>query len=70
MAVDQEFLYKTLRGFGDTGLPQQTINMLIVVGFCLIAIVAAVLWYNNRELKKKLNVSVSMPWGKPRPMKY
>ncbi|TIH20029.1 hypothetical protein D0S45_01435 [Marinifilum sp. JC120] len=56
MAVDQEFLYKTLRGFGDTGLPQQTVNMLIIVGFCIIAIVAAVLWYNNRELKKKLNV--------------
>ncbi|NDV23592.1 hypothetical protein [Desulfovibrio sp. JC022] len=56
MAVDQEFLYKTLRGFGDTGLPQQTVNMLIVVGFCIIALVAAVLWYNNRELKKKLNV--------------
>ncbi|ACS79658.1 hypothetical protein [Maridesulfovibrio salexigens] len=56
MAVDQEFLYKTLRGFGETGLPPQTVNMLIVVGFCLIAIVAAVLWYNNRELKKKLKV--------------
>ncbi|NDV27388.1 hypothetical protein [Desulfovibrio sp. JC010] len=61
MAVDQEFLYKTLRGFGDTGLPQQTVNMLIVVGFCIVAIVAAVLWYNNRELKKKLN-AVPMSW--------
>ena len=30
--------------------------MLIVVGFCIIAIAAAVLWYNNKELKKKLNV--------------
>ncbi|WP_421901595.1 hypothetical protein [Maridesulfovibrio sp.] len=56
MAVDQEFLYKTLRGFGETGLPQQTVNMLIVVGFCIVAIAAAVLWYNNKELKKKLNV--------------
>ncbi len=61
MAVDQEFLYKTLRGFGDTGLPQQTINMLIVVAFCIAAIVAAVLWYNNKELKKKLN-AVPTSW--------
>ncbi|WP_319779830.1 hypothetical protein [Maridesulfovibrio sp.] len=61
MAVDQEFLYKTLRGFGDTGLPQQTVNMLIVVGFCVVAIVAAVLWYNNKELKKRLT-SVPTSW--------
>ncbi|WP_319759432.1 hypothetical protein [Maridesulfovibrio sp.] len=57
MAVDQEFLYKTLRGFGDTGLPQQTVTMLIIVGFGIVAIAAAVLWYNNRELKKRLNAT-------------
>ncbi len=61
MAADQEFLYKTLRGFGETGLPQQTVNMLIVVGFCIAAIVAAVLWYNNKQLKKKLN-AVPTSW--------
>ncbi|CCO24275.1 hypothetical protein [Maridesulfovibrio hydrothermalis] len=54
MAVDQEYLYKTLRGFGETGLPPQTLNMLMFVGLCLAVTVGAVLWYNNRELKKRL----------------
>ncbi len=54
-AVDQAYLYKVLRGFGETGLPQQTINMLLVMGFCMALLAGAVLWYNNQELKKKLN---------------
>ncbi len=54
-AVDQEYLYKVLRGFGETGLPQQTINMLLLVGFCMAVLAGAVLWYNNQQLKKKLN---------------
>ncbi|SDL13799.1 hypothetical protein SAMN05660337_2221 [Maridesulfovibrio ferrireducens] len=54
-AVDQAYLYKVLRGFGETGLPQQTINMLIVMGFCMAVLAGAVLWYNNQELKKRLN---------------
>lgn len=61
MAVDQEYMYKVLRGFGETGLPQQTINMLMFLGFCLALIAGAVLWYNNRELKKRLN-SVPTSW--------
>lgn len=61
MAVDQEYMYKVLRGFGDSGLPQETINMLIVLGFALVSIAAAVLWYNNRELKKRLN-TVPTSW--------
>lgn len=55
MAVDQEYMYKVLRGFGETGLPQQTINVLIILGLILVSIIAAVLWYNNRELKKRLS---------------
>ncbi|WP_245577145.1 hypothetical protein [Maridesulfovibrio zosterae] len=50
-------MYKVLRGFGETGLPQETINMLIILGFILASIVASVLWYNNRQLKKRLNSS-------------
>ncbi len=57
MAADQEYMYKVLRGFGDSGLPQQTVNMLIILGFVVVSIVAAVLWYNNRELKKRLTTS-------------
>ncbi len=54
-AVDQEYLYKVLRGFGETGLPQQTINTLLFVAFCMAVLAGAVLWYNNQQLKKKLN---------------
>lgn len=61
MAADQEYMYKVLRGFGDSGLPQETVNMLIVLGFALISIAVAMLWYNNRQLKKKLN-AVPTSW--------
>ncbi|WP_432736651.1 hypothetical protein [Maridesulfovibrio sp. FT414] len=61
MAVDQEYMYKVLRGFGESGLPPETIHMLVVVGFALLAIAASVLWYNNRELKKRLN-TVPTSW--------
>ncbi|WP_320170054.1 hypothetical protein [Maridesulfovibrio sp.] len=61
MAVDQEYMYKVLRGFGDTGLPQETVNMLLMLGFAILTIAAGILWYNNRELKRKLH-KVPVSW--------
>lgn len=53
--MDQAYLYKVLRGFSDTGLPSQTWYIIIVVLMSIAALTITILWYNNKEMRKKLN---------------
>lgn len=52
--MDQEYAYKVLRGFSDSGLPAEVWYLVLLVLSIVAALTAGILWFNNKELRKRI----------------